>query len=266
MPQIFTDDCYSLAHQAVVDLQCYEDNFAALKSCFSGTGSPSNPVAGMWWLDTTNHILKHRNEANNAWLSVWDMVKSVPLAPISSMLSATAWRLLYSNASKLMTEIDLGELGQILTSNGNTAEPGFADVVIPDASITGAKLLQPTVSGMEITLGLAPTERSSSSQTYVKLKELAPLTRGGKVTVTFLLKCGANYTAYGKIYVNDVAVGTEQTMTNTTYVSKSGDITVAIGDVIQIFGKVQNGGITVYIKSVTVTANDPYVAREVNNY
>jgi hypothetical protein len=86
MSQTFTDDCYASTHQAASDLQAFEDNFAALKSAFSGASAPSNPVAGMWWHDTTAHILKHRNEANDAWLSVWDLANNKPI--IANLVSA----------------------------------------------------------------------------------------------------------------------------------------------------------------------------------
>jgi len=79
MSQDFTDDCYAGGHQATTDLENFEKNFAALKSCFSGASAPNNPVAGMWWLDTTNHLLKIRNEANDAWFSVWDMANNKPV-------------------------------------------------------------------------------------------------------------------------------------------------------------------------------------------
>lgn len=74
MSQTFTDDCFAAGHVGQTDLQNMEDNFAALKSAFSGAATPSDLVAGMFWYDTTAHILKLRNEANNAWLDVWDLV------------------------------------------------------------------------------------------------------------------------------------------------------------------------------------------------
>lgn len=72
MSQTYTDDCFSGPHVAQTDMANIENNFAALKSCFSGASAPSNTVAGMWWFDTTTNILKVRNEANSAWLSVYD--------------------------------------------------------------------------------------------------------------------------------------------------------------------------------------------------
>ena len=76
--QTYTDDCYAGAHVAATDMQNIENNFAALKSAFSGATTPANTVAGMWWFDTTANILKLRNEANNAWQSVWDFANSRP--------------------------------------------------------------------------------------------------------------------------------------------------------------------------------------------
>jgi len=73
MSQTFTDNCYQSDHVGQTDLANMEANFASLKSSFSGTSAPSNTVAGMFWLDTTNHILKMRNEANSAWVDLIDI-------------------------------------------------------------------------------------------------------------------------------------------------------------------------------------------------
>lgn len=77
MSQTFTEDCFAGGHVAQTDMQNIENNFAALKSCFSGSSAPSNLVAGMWWFDTTDNILKLRNEANDAWLNVYDFANQV---------------------------------------------------------------------------------------------------------------------------------------------------------------------------------------------
>jgi hypothetical protein len=79
MAQTYTDNCFAPGNVGQTDLGHMEENFAALKSSFSGTTPPSNTVAGMLWLDTTANILKLRNEANNAWLSVWDIANNKPV-------------------------------------------------------------------------------------------------------------------------------------------------------------------------------------------
>jgi len=72
MSQNWTDDLYSLSTVADTCFSAMENNFAALKTCFSGSSAPSNPLAGMLWFDTNSNILKLRNEANTTWLSVFD--------------------------------------------------------------------------------------------------------------------------------------------------------------------------------------------------
>lgn len=79
MSQTYTDDCFASGHVAQTDMQNIENNFAALKSTFSGGSAPSNLVAGMWWYDTSANILKLRNEANDAWQSIWDFANSKPV-------------------------------------------------------------------------------------------------------------------------------------------------------------------------------------------
>lgn len=77
--QDFTDDCFAAAHTGTADLQDMEDNFTILKMNFFGTSTPPNTVGGMWWFDTTANILKLRNEANDAWQSVWDFANNKPV-------------------------------------------------------------------------------------------------------------------------------------------------------------------------------------------
>lgn len=74
----WSDDVFATGHVATADLQQIEDNFAVLKALFGGTSAPANAVAGQPWVDTTNHILKIRNEANSAWLNIWDLANDIP--------------------------------------------------------------------------------------------------------------------------------------------------------------------------------------------
>lgn len=45
----------------------------ALKSSFFGAGFPSDPVAGMICVNTTDHCCYMRNEANDAWVYLFDL-------------------------------------------------------------------------------------------------------------------------------------------------------------------------------------------------
>jgi len=68
----------------------------------------------------------------------------------------------------------------------------------------------------------------------------------GVVTVTYgLWTDNASSAAYGKIYLNGVAVaGTEQTTTSLTEVSKTSNVTIAEGDIVQLYTK--SNGIGTY--------------------
>jgi len=70
MSQDWNDNVYASGDQIAVNQQDIEDNFAALKSMYSGASAPADPVAGMTWFDTTNKMVKLRNNANTAWLGI----------------------------------------------------------------------------------------------------------------------------------------------------------------------------------------------------
>jgi len=71
MAQNYTEDTYSGTNTGATDLQNIENNFAVIKSLWSGTTAPSiGVVAGTPWFDTSKKVLKYRNQANSAWLGI----------------------------------------------------------------------------------------------------------------------------------------------------------------------------------------------------
>ena len=136
--QTYVDDCYDSTHTATTDLAAMENNFAALKSAFSGATEPVNTVAGMWWFDTTANILKLRNEANNAWQSVWDFANNKPVITnlsneITDAMIATA------NKDGAAGTACMRTLGTTATSACAGNDPRLG--VPADLSITTAKRL-----------------------------------------------------------------------------------------------------------------------------
>lgn len=140
MSQTYTDDCFATGHIALTDLQNFENNFAALKSSFSGPNAPSNPVAGMYWYDTTAHILKQRNELNTTWLSIWDVANNKPIITnlsneITGAMIATAIKDAAGGTPSLRT------LGVAATSACAGNDARLSDVRTPaDASVSQSKL------------------------------------------------------------------------------------------------------------------------------
>ena len=203
MSQSFTDDCFASGHVAQTDMQNIENNFAALKSCFSGSSAPSNLVAGMWWFDTTNHLLKVRNEANDAWQSVWDLANNKPVitnlsgeitgdmvaAAIKDAAAGTAsLRTLGTGAAQACAGNDSRLLGNVVYAAGD-APVYFNDtlVEIPCAS--------PAV--------------------YYKAK-MVYVARSGTLRIKFTINStSGSYAAYGRIYRNGVGVGTIRSCSST---------------------------------------------------
>ena len=85
------------------------------------------------------------------------------------------------------------------------------------------------------------TERNTSNGSYVKLKEIK-IQRAGTYRIKFDLRSDGGGTAYGRIYKNGSAIGTERTTTLTSDDPYSEDVSSLVtGDLIQIYGHVSGG-------------------------
>ncbi|GAF81091.1 unnamed protein product [marine sediment metagenome] len=61
MAQLYNTNVYQRNHIMTTDMQNMENNFACLKSNFSGSSAAANVVQGMRWYDTTNKAMKYYN-------------------------------------------------------------------------------------------------------------------------------------------------------------------------------------------------------------
>lgn len=103
MTQTWTDDVFAGSHDGMTDLQNMENNFAALKSMFSGLTAPSSPVAFQPWGDSTNKVLKYRNAGNTAWVGVMaaDWLQAVWFYVNSAIDGWTVWPYVYDKVLSL---------------------------------------------------------------------------------------------------------------------------------------------------------------------
>lgn len=63
---------YSIANQTFPSTRSDINNaLSAIASINSGTSAPSTTFAGMLWYDTTNGVIKQRNAADSAWVTLW---------------------------------------------------------------------------------------------------------------------------------------------------------------------------------------------------
>lgn len=202
----------------------------------------------------------------------WDNAPSLLSMIFDSEQNRLAWSQQYNDTNGTPTDVALGAQYTVLVSNGATSAPTFQlinSTTIADAAVTGSKLLQAATAGTEIYLAKAPTARSTNNNAYTKIKELDPLTRGGAVTISFELggtDGGGPRTVYGYLRKGGVQIGAEQSEATTgaipSYVAKAQSITVAVGDVIQVYAKTDGTALTANVQNLMITSNDPYIVRE----
>jgi hypothetical protein len=57
------------------------ENFLQLRKHEAATTAPASPVANMPWPDLTTNLMKQRNTANTAWITLWELDKHYPSFP-----------------------------------------------------------------------------------------------------------------------------------------------------------------------------------------
>jgi hypothetical protein len=85
------------------------DALAAIVSNNSGATAPATTYAYMWWPDTTTGLLKQRNAANSAWITI-------------GTLSATAWGLASLAGATFTGDVVLNTTTALKLPIGTTAE------------------------------------------------------------------------------------------------------------------------------------------------
>ena len=97
----------------------------------------------------------------------------------------------------------------------------------------------------------ADTERSNTGSVYTKLKEIKTLA-DGVARIKFDLKSATANSAYGQIYINGVAVGTERNVIGSTYQTFTEDIIVQKYDLIQLYVKAGSASYTTVVRNFRI--------------
>lgn len=207
------------------------DALQALGSCQSGTSAPSPTFANQLWYDTTNNILKIRNEDNDAWISIAtldqanDVLSVITLNTINEGTSGSGVTvdgvLLKDNAVTasadstisgltvgkgtgslaLNTAVGAGALASTNTGDGQCSAFGFQ---VLNANTSGA---YNTGFGLQALL----SNTTGSSNVSVGGASLRTNTSGGNNTAVGFQALNANTTASG-----NTAVGYQAGYLNTT--------------------------------------------------
>lgn len=165
------------------DIQKIIDGFNALRSCFSGATEPASAdqVAYMFWADTTTGLLKQRNAANSAWITIGTM--------------ATIYLGLLSLA------------GGNMTGGLNTAKTTIASATTPDifATTVGNTI---DYTGTAICTGFAAAPQAGCQRTLV-CAGAAVFTAGANMLIDGVAS-GQNFTAAAGDKIHVIAVTTTQ--------------------------------------------------------
>jgi hypothetical protein len=78
---------------------------AAIVSTNSGSSEPSTTYANMLWYDSTNNILKMRNEADDAWINLGTLDQSADTFAANVALASQAEAEAGTNNTKTMTPL-----------------------------------------------------------------------------------------------------------------------------------------------------------------
>jgi hypothetical protein len=110
----------------------------------------------------------------------------------------------------------------------------------------------------------------SATVTYAKLKTIQLLTlRRQRETIRTYFEMetsNSTVTAYGRVYKNGVAFGTERSTTSTSYVSFSEDLLFAEGDTVELWGHVSSTGYNEYVRNFRILGLVIFVAKSANAF
>lgn len=110
---------YSIANQSGLAFrQDLNNALAAIVSQNSGASEPSTTYAYQWWADTTTGLLKQRNAANSAWITIGTLASA-------NLGLATAASPSFSGTATFGGDVLLSGTGYLDLPVGTTAErPG----------------------------------------------------------------------------------------------------------------------------------------------
>ncbi len=113
---------------------------------------------------------------------------------------------------------------------------------IASGAIENQKVRRATSGSLYSPSAASDSEALSWPTNYIKVKEIyVPF--GGTYSVYFEMGFKVNASAYGRIYVNGAAIGTERVQTSGgNYIGYSEDIVLQAGDLVQLYIRNTTGG------------------------
>lgn len=149
---------------------------AAIVTNNSATTEPATMYAYQWWADTTSGLLKIRNGANSAWVTVGTLA-SANLGLLSSSTAASTYLALAGGT--VTGALEIGTTGS-LVFEGSTADGNETTLAVTDPT-TDRTITLPNATG---TVGLLELAQSFSA---AQRGAISALTDGTTITADFAL-------------------------------------------------------------------------------
>jgi len=114
---------YSIANQGFPAFRSdLNDALAAIASSSSGASAPTTTYANQLWMDTTNHVLKVRNEDNDAWISLATFDQTTDAVTYIDDIELA--KVIVRDAAQTFTAAQRGAISAL--TDGATITPDFA--------------------------------------------------------------------------------------------------------------------------------------------
>lgn len=130
--------------------------------------------------------------------------------------------------------------------------------------VTGSYSPSVFTAGNGVTIASADTERAPYSDVYAIQKDIE-VVYGGSYRVTWEMKAYSGWYAYGRVYVNGSAVGTEKSQDYADWNLQYQDVTVNAGDNIQLYVRSSQSGINAWVRNFRLTVITSNLATVVTN-
>ena len=162
---------------------------AAIVSNNSSSTEPATTFAFQWWADTNNTLLKIRNAANSAWVTVGDY----STANFGLVTTATANSTYLAKAGGTVTgALEIGTAGS-LVFEGATANDFETTLAVTDPTADRTITL-PNATGTVALLSLAQTFTAAQRGSITALTDGATITPDFAVANNFSVTLGGNRT------------------------------------------------------------------------
>jgi hypothetical protein len=155
----------------------------------SGATEPTPAYAYQWWPDTTTGLLKIRNAANSAWVTVGTLA-SANLGLLTTTSAASTYLALAGGT--ITGALEIGSAGS-LVFEGSTADGNETTLAVTDPT-TDRTITLPDATGTVPLLGLAQSYTAAQRGAITALTSASTVTPDFSLANNFSLTLGHNAT------------------------------------------------------------------------